>query len=76
MDESDKHAGHVHMMQGLGKAGAGTETHFRLTVVSPAFESKTMVQRHRMIYAALAEEMRGSIHALALDTKTPAEANM
>ncbi len=50
-----------------------SESHFKVVVVSPLFEGKTLIQRHRQIYALLAEELKGHIHALALHTKTPAE---
>ena len=46
----------------------GTESHFRLLVVSTAFEGKPLVQRHRAVYQVLAKEKEESIHALALDT--------
>ncbi len=49
----------------------GTADHWQARVVSSAFAGKTMMQRHRMVYAALADEMKGPIHALALETLTP-----
>jgi stress-induced morphogen len=52
----------------------GTADHWKALVVSTAFDGKSMIQRHRMVMAALAEEMKGPIHALTLDVKTPAEA--
>jgi BolA protein len=64
-DDSDKHRGHK---------GAGGGGHYSVRIVAAAFEGKTLVARHRLVYAELAEEMRGPIHALALDTLTPAEA--
>ena len=51
----------------------GSESHFNVFVVSPAFEGKRLVSRHQLVYRALAEEMKGSIHALALKTLTPSE---
>ena len=54
---------------------AGAESHFRLLVVSDQFAGKSPVQRHQAVYAALAEEMRGQIHALGLQTLTPDEWN-
>ncbi|KAG2490773.1 hypothetical protein HYH03_010923 [Edaphochlamys debaryana] len=73
LDESAQHAGHAHMMSAKpGKAGAG-ETHFRVEVVSPAFEGLTQVKRQRMIYALLDQEFAGGLHALALVTRTPEE---
>jgi stress-induced morphogen len=49
----------------------GTEDHWEATIVSAAFAGKSAVERHRMIYAALAEELRGPIHALTLVLRTP-----
>ena len=64
VDESHLHAGH---------AGArGGESHFRAVIVSARFEGKGPVERQRLVYAALAEEIRGGIHALSMQTLTPA----
>jgi acid stress-induced BolA-like protein IbaG/YrbA len=49
--------------------------HFEATVVSEAFQGKLPLARHRMVYATLGERMGGEIHALALKTLTPDEAN-
>uniref|UniRef100_A0A023G6V5 Putative transcriptional regulator bola n=1 Tax=Amblyomma triste TaxID=251400 RepID=A0A023G6V5_AMBTT len=49
----------------------GSETHFRVTVVSSAFEGKNMVQQHALVYAALKEELKSPVHALAIQTSTP-----
>uniref|UniRef100_A0A023FT12 Putative transcriptional regulator bola n=1 Tax=Amblyomma parvum TaxID=251391 RepID=A0A023FT12_AMBPA len=49
----------------------GSETHFRVTVVSSAFEGKKVVQQHAMVYAALKEELENPVHALAIQTSTP-----
>ena len=46
-------------------------THFEAVVVSPAFVSKTMLQQHQLVYAALGERMRAEIHALSIKTMTP-----
>jgi stress-induced morphogen len=51
----------------------GGGDHFSATVVSAAFSGKAAVDRHRLVYAALGEAMRGPIHALALVTETPEE---
>lgn len=51
----------------------GTKDHWKARIVSEAFAGKTMVQRHRLINAALAEELKGPIHALTMDLKTPSE---
>ena len=51
----------------------GTEDHWKATIVSAAFAGQSMLARHRLVMAALAEEMKGPIHALTLDVKTPEE---
>ncbi len=71
-DESARHAGHVAMH---GHAGQGGETHFRLTIVSRAFEGQSRVARQRMVYGLLAEELAGGVHAIAMTTLTPDEAD-
>jgi BolA protein len=65
-DESHLHEGHA------GHRPGG-ETHFRVYIVSKAFSGKSRVERHRMINAALAAELAGSVHALALHIKAPGE---
>ncbi len=65
-DESARHAGHA-------GAQPGGETHFRVRVVSNAFEGLSRVERQRRVYAALAEELKSRVHALSLTTLTPAE---
>ena len=64
--ESSKHHGHAGWRE-------GGETHFRVEIVSPAFEGKTRVARQRLVYAALKEELDAGLHALAMETLTPAE---
>ena len=49
----------------------GTGDHFEVTVVSPAFEGCSLVQRHRLIYDALGDAMSGSIHAMTIKALTP-----
>lgn len=49
----------------------GTKDHYQAVVVSGAFSGKSSVQQHQLVYQALAEEMKGPIHALALKTFTP-----
>ena len=51
----------------------GTADHWKASVVSVHFVGKSLMQRHRLVMAALAEEMKGPIHALTLDVKTPDE---
>ncbi len=47
-------------------------THFEAVIVSPAFEGKRMIQQHQLVYAALGERMKAEIHALSMQTFTPA----
>jgi len=65
-DESSRHRGHAGWRE-------GGETHFRVEIVSAAFEGKPRVARQRLIYAALKDEFDDGLHALALTTLTPAE---
>jgi acid stress-induced BolA-like protein IbaG/YrbA len=52
----------------------GDGQHFQALIVSAAFQGKSRVQRHQMVYAALGERMREEIHALSMRTLTPEEA--
>ena len=65
-DESHLHEGHA------GHRPGG-ETHFRVYIVSQAFQGKSRIERHRMINATLAGELAGSVHALAIHAKSPGE---
>ena len=67
IDESHLHAGHA-------GARPGGETHFRLDLVSAAFEGKSRVERHRIVNRALDEAFRRGLHALAIRARTPSEA--
>ena len=51
----------------------GSESHFRVIVVSPGFEGQTRVARHRQINTLLAELLAGPVHALAVEAVTPAQ---
>ena len=51
----------------------GSETHFRVVLVSGDFEAERLVARHRAVNETLAEELAGGVHALALHTYTPGE---
>ena len=51
----------------------GSESHFKVTVVSEQFEGKRLIQRHRAVNACLSEELANDIHALAIHTYTAAE---
>jgi len=67
VDESHLHEGHA------GHRPGG-ETHFRVYIVSPVFEGKTRIERHRMVNSTLAAELAGSVHALAIKADAPGEA--
>jgi BolA protein len=67
VDESHQHAGHA------GHRPGG-ETHFRVYIVSQAFEGKSRLERHRLVNAALAAELQGGVHALAIQASAPGEA--
>ena len=65
-DDSAAHAGH---------AGAREGGHFTVRIVSAAFAGKPLIQRHRLIHAAVADLMRREIHALSIaKAQTPDEA--
>ncbi|MBK6695608.1 MAG: BolA family transcriptional regulator [Myxococcales bacterium] len=51
----------------------GSETHFRVVLVSGAFAGRSRVERHRLVYDTLGEELKRGVHALALVTKTAEE---
>ena len=65
VDESAAHAGHAG-----AKSGGG---HYRLIIVSHAFEGKSPQLRHRMVYDALGPMMKQDIHALAIKAYAPGE---
>jgi BolA protein len=67
IDDSHRHAGHA------GASPSG-ETHFNVRIVAAAFEGQSRVARQRALYKALAAELAGPVHALALEALTPAEA--
>jgi BolA family transcriptional regulator, general stress-responsive regulator len=66
LDESHQHEGHA------GHRPGG-ETHFRVYIVSAAFQGKSRIERHRMVNVALASELAGSVHALAIHANAPGE---
>jgi BolA protein len=68
-DQSDAHRGHA------GTAGR-KETHFRVEIVSAAFEGLNRVARERRVQAALSEELAEHVHALSVSARTPAEENI
>lgn len=51
----------------------GSETHFKVVIVSPAFSGLSLVKRHQAVYAQVREQLAGGVHALALHTYTAEE---
>jgi BolA protein len=66
VDESYQHEGHA------GHRPGG-QTHYRVYIVAEAFRGKTRIDRHRMINQALAQELAGGVHALAIHAAAPGE---
>ncbi len=64
IDDSHKHAGH---------ASAGGAGHFTVNITAEAFSGLSLIQRHRLVYAAVDELMRTHIHALSINAKSPDE---
>jgi BolA family transcriptional regulator, general stress-responsive regulator len=64
VDDSARHAGHA------GARGGG---HFRVTLVSEAFRGRSQLERHRLVYAAVAPLLHGAVHALNIVARTPDE---
>ena len=66
LDDSDKHAGH-------SGSRAGGETHFTVRLTAAAFTGLGRLQRQRQVYAALADELAGPVHALSVQASAPGE---
>jgi BolA protein len=66
VDDSDRHSGH-------SGARDGGESHFNIVIEAQAFEGVGRVQRQRAVYAALAEELAGPVHALSVKALAPGE---
>jgi BolA protein len=64
IDDSAKHAGH---------AGAREGGHFRVVLVADAFKGRSQLERHRLVYAAVAPLMGQGVHALSLVARSPDE---
>jgi BolA family transcriptional regulator, general stress-responsive regulator len=62
VDESHLHKGHA------GHRPGG-ESHFRVKITAAAFAGKSRLAAHRMVYAALADEIAGGVHALAIEAR-------
>ena len=65
-DDSARHAGHA-------GAAPGGESHFNVVIESAAFEGVSRLQRQRMVYRAVAEELAGPVHALSVKALAPGE---
>lgn len=65
-DQSQQHAGHA-------GAAPGGQTHYRVVIVSAAFDGLNRVARQRLVYAAVSEELAERVHALSVSALTPAE---
>ncbi|NOS88011.1 MAG: BolA family transcriptional regulator [Methylococcaceae bacterium] len=65
IDNSAAHAGHAGARSGGG--------HYHVTIVAEAFEGKSLVQRHQLIYKALGDLMKQQIHALGINALSPSE---
>jgi BolA protein len=66
VDDSEQHRGHG----GYNPAG---ESHFSLTIESPAFAGKNRVERQRLVYSALGDLMKERVHALTVRATAPGE---
>ena len=65
IDESERHRGHAGAASGGG--------HFQVSIVSADFDGRSRIERHRMLFQALADLMPAEIHALSVEARTPAE---
>jgi BolA protein len=70
VDESHRHAGHAGATRDDGSQG---ETHFHVRLVTAAFAGVSRVERQRRVYAVLADELKGPVHALSLTLLAPPE---
>ncbi len=65
-DDSHQHVGHAGAASGGG--------HYQVTIVAGAFTGKPLLERHRLVYAALNEALQQDIHALSIKAQAPGEA--
>lgn len=70
LEIEDESGAHAHHRGAKERPGAG---HYNLFIVSEAFEGKSRIARHRLIYDALGGLMQAEIHALKIDAKAPSE---
>ena len=75
INESHLHAGHHHGESDHHSTFDGRgETHFRVRIVSDAFAGKSRIDRHRAVNEVLSAELKGGVHALAVEPAAPGEA--
>ena len=75
VNESHLHAGHHHVESGHHSEFDGSgETHFRVRLVSGAFDGMSRIDRHRAVNVLLADELKAGVHALAIEPSAPGEA--
>ncbi|MFA5983183.1 MAG: BolA family protein [Methylococcaceae bacterium] len=67
IDNSSAHAGHAGAQSGGG--------HYYVTIIADAFEGKSLVQRHQLVYQVLNDMMKTQIHALGINALSPSEEN-
>lgn len=60
-------------LQSISVEVDGDGTHFEAVIVSPEFEGKSLLERHKLVYDALGDAMKERIHALSLKTYTPGQ---
>ncbi|KAG9480815.1 bolA-like protein 1 [Eleutherodactylus coqui] len=61
----------VHNESHMHAVPPGSETHFKVVVVSDVFSGKSLIQRHRLVNGLLKEELAGPVHALSIQAETP-----
>ncbi|MGC8534000.1 MAG: BolA family protein [Rhizomicrobium sp.] len=67
IDDSARHEGHA-------GSRPGGQSHFRVLIVSSLFEGMSRLARQKLVYATLAQELAGPVHALSVTARTPDEA--
>lgn len=67
IDETNQHHGHAAWKE-------SGETHFKVEITAAAFAGKSRVERQRLVYGVLADDLAAGVHALALVVKAPGEA--
>ncbi|XP_045597798.1 bolA-like protein 1 isoform X3 [Procambarus clarkii] len=73
--EEALHPTHIEIMNEsyMHNVPPGSETHFKVLVVSEAFNDLSLIKRHRLVNATLSEELKKGVHALSIVARTPAQ---